>query len=318
MRPLARPRARLALVALGLFVLVAIFADLLACEAPLVAHYDGKWLVAPALTGHTRWTPEQSQAVDRSGWALWAPVRAGPATRSARGANDAASSAHWLGTDANAHDVVAVAIHGTRTIVVIAGVSLLCAAILGLFLGALAGYGPPVLDGLLARSVELTGAVPTVMLIALLRAGGALPAGLSLVLVIAALRGVEIARLTRGEVLRVGGSDYVMAARALGATAPSVVVRHVLPHVLGPLLVSLTFGAAAIVALEAALTFLGLGLPKDSASWGALLGHAGGDARTVTWLLPAFCVVLATASLYVVAEALDDVVSARRGGPSRV
>ena len=82
MRPLQRPTARLALFTLALFVLVAVFADLLASEAPLLAHYHGKWVIAPALTGHARWTTEQSRALRREGWAVWAPVRAGPGTQS--------------------------------------------------------------------------------------------------------------------------------------------------------------------------------------------------------------------------------------------
>jgi ABC-type dipeptide/oligopeptide/nickel transport system permease subunit len=312
-----RARAHLSVVVLMLFVLVAVFADLMAASGPLIARSHAGWIVAPDLRGR-HWTPaERTALLSEGGFSIWAPIPFGSDTPCPEGPNAPPSAAHWLGTDAAAHDVLAVTIHGTRTIVVLTALSSLWAALIGFVLGAAAGHGPPFVDGLLARSIELTGAIPTVVLIALLRAGNLLPAGLAFLIVVTALRAVEIARLTRGEVLRVGGSDYVLAAHALGASGPAVLFRHVLPHVLGPLSVSVTLGAASIVGLEAALSFLGLGLAREAPSWGSLLGQIGSGARPLTLVVPAACVVTMTGCLYALADRLDDWASARRAGPTR-
>jgi len=160
---------------------------------------------------------------------------------------------------------------------------------LGLGFGALAGQGSPLPDALLARAVEVTGALPALIVLALVRASNAIPAWLGFVLVLSLLRSVEIARLVRGEVLRVGGTDYILAARALGASTRHVIRRHLFPHVLGPVLVSAAFTAASVVALEAALGFLGFGLSNDVASWGSLLGQVGSGLATRAWVVPALC-----------------------------
>jgi len=245
-------------------------------------------------------------------------VRAGPATRAAAGPYAAPSARHPLGTDGDARDVLAITIHGTRTVLGTTFAVLLVALTLGVALGTWAGQGPPLADALLARSVEFTGAVPAVVALALLHASGRSGHWIAFVLIVATLRAVEIARLVRGEVLRVGGNDYVLAARAIGGSTLGVIRRHVMPHVWGPVLVSGVFTAAGIVTLEAALSFLGLGLPAQTASWGGLLGQAGTGMGPTALAAPAAAIVLTTACLYRVGDALDDWVCARRGGPSRV
>jgi ABC-type dipeptide/oligopeptide/nickel transport system permease subunit len=151
-----------------------------------------------------------------------------------------------------------------------------------------------------------------------LRASNAVSAWLGFVIVLSFLRSVEIARLVRGEVLRVEGTDYLLAARALGASTRHVIRDHVLRHMLGPVLVSAAFTAASVVALEAAFGFVGLGLSSDSASWGALLGQIGSGLAARAWIVPALAAVLTTLACYTVADALDDWICARRDGPSRV
>lgn len=287
MKSLARPAVRASLVFLAMLTLVAIFADLIASDSPLVASGAAGIEVLPGV--QRALTPTQPE------WAVWAPVRANP-----------------LATNApNAMAVLAGTVHGARSVVLITLAVLAISLVLGLAGGALAGYGPPVADALLARVVELTGALPTLVVLAVVRAIEHVPSIVSFVLVVAVLRGVRIARLVRGEMLRVSAEDYVVAARALGAPGWRVAGRHVLPHVAGPVLVAVAFTAAGVVALEAGMSFVGLGLPADVPSWGALLGRArelGAPA-----LVPATAIVVTTAACWLVADALDDALAARRG-----
>jgi peptide/nickel transport system permease protein len=136
---------------------------------------------------------------------------------------------------------------------------------------------------------------------------------LSFVAVVAALRAVRIARLVRGEILRVAGQDFVLSARALGVPEWRIATTHVLPHVMGPVLVAATFTLSSVVALEAALSFVGLGLPAHVPSWGGLLGQAGSGVPALAIVVPAVAVVTTTAAAWLVADALDDALSARRG-----
>jgi ABC-type dipeptide/oligopeptide/nickel transport system permease subunit len=202
-------------------------------------------------------------------------------------------------------------LRGTRSVVVqTLGVSLV-ALCLGLVLGVVAGGGPPLADAFLARAVELGQALPSVVILALVLAAYPAHPALGFVLVLGALRGLELARLVRGEVLRISEEQFVLAARAVGVSSGRLLRHHVLPHALGPVVVSLSFGAAGVVALQAALGVLGLAATHG---WGSLMGQAvrGRDAAATAW--PALAVVLMTGSLYLLAEALADRESRFRRG----
>ena len=209
----------------------------------------------------------------------------------------------WLGGKLG---LLASAARGT--LLATAGVLGLALAI-GLLLGTLAGVGPPLFDALLARSVELTGALPSIVLLALLRTAQPISPALGFVLALGVLRGVEMARLVRGEMLRVSGQEFVLAARALGASGLERVRAHILPHTLSPLLVSAAFCAAMVVGLDTALGLLGLG---STATFGELVGHAIQGSRPGAAVAPALAAALTTAATYLVAEALDDAQSERR------
>jgi len=318
---LRRWPTRVAAVLLALLALIGVFADLLASEAPLVAHKDGTWWVLPALTEPSvrgRTSTEIARELGQDAWVVWAPVRAGPTTRADIGPLAPPSDAHPLGTDAASRDVLSVLVHGARGVMLTTLVVVIVALVFGIPLGTLAGVGTALPDALLARSVELTGALPTVVLLTLVHVSGLLPGWLGFVVVLSALRAVQMARLVRGEVLRVSGSEFLLAARAVGGSTPRVIRHHVMPHVWGPVLVSAAFTAAAVVGLEAATSFLGLATTADTATWGSLLGGAGSGIRAQALWPAAFASISTTGAWYVLGDALDDWVCARREGPSRV
>jgi ABC-type dipeptide/oligopeptide/nickel transport system permease subunit len=318
---LRRWPARVAAVLLALLALVGVFADLLASEAPLVARGNGTWWVLPALTEPSvrgRSSDDIAHELGEDAWVVWAPVRAGPTTRAAIGPLAGPASGHPLGTDAASRDVLSVLIHGTRSVMLTTLVVVVVALAFGIPLGTLAGVGTTLPDAVLARSVELTGALPTVVLLTLVHVSGLLPGWFGFVVVLSALRTVQMARLVRGEVLRVSGSEFLLAARALGGSTSGVIRRHVMPHIWGPVLVSAAFSAAAVVGLEAAVAFLGISTTPDGATWGSLLGEAGSGLHARALWPAAFASISTTGAWYVLGDALDDWVCARREGPSRV
>jgi ABC-type dipeptide/oligopeptide/nickel transport system permease subunit len=313
---LARSAVRTSGAVLGLLVLVAIFADLLACNAPLVMSRGDEITILPILSTPQRVRDKSAcdiaAELGPTDWAIWPPVRSDGISRSPAGAPRACPGSHLLGQDAEGHDLLARFIHGTRSMVLCTGMTLAVALLAGLLLGALAGTGARLADWVLSRSVELTGMLPTVVLLGLVHAIRGGPSVEGFVLVVGLLRAVQIARLLRGEFLHVGGQPFVTAAVALGAAPGRVLLHHMLPHALRPVLVCTAFGAASVVALEAALSFLGLALPAGVPTWGALLSQVGRGAGLAVAALPGLGIAATTAALYVLAEAAEGALDPRR------
>lgn len=208
---------------------------------------------------------------------------------------------HWLGTDELGRDVLARVLHGGRASLVIAGGATLLAGAIGVALGLWAGYVGRWADAFVMRATEVVMAFPTLLLAIALAA--VLPRGpLSVTLTLALVGWTSIARLTRGAVLQVKGQEFVEASLSVGASHLQVVWRHVLPNV-APLAATLiVLKLADMLLLEAALGFLGLGVPAPDPTWGSLIGQSRLAIFHHPWIgLPAgalvFLTVLASAML---------------------
>jgi peptide/nickel transport system permease protein len=189
-----------------------------------------------------------------------------------------ASLAQELLTRANTADVFAWWCLATQNTLAILLVVTLVATLLGGVLGASSVYGDTGLGGLLLRGVEFVGAVPALILAGILRLVEPSGGVLALLATLTMLRTLEVAQLVRAQVLQILPSDFVEASRALGASRRWQLRVHVLPRLLQPLAINLLMGASALVGLEAALTFTGLGLPSGVPSWGGgLAALARGD-----------------------------------------
>lgn len=176
---------------------------------------------------------------------------------------------------------------------------------LGVTLGGLAGLGPPVFRSLLRRLVELSGALPTVLLVIVAQSIGSIAPWVGTALVISATRSVEVARIVcvRSDQLR--ADDFVLAARATGKPLLRTLRTELVPHVMPAALVSAAFAVATVVSVEAAVTYLGLGSAGARATWGGWLGEAAreGDFGAMAW--PAASITVTTAALYTLAELAD-------------
>ncbi|MEP6590052.1 MAG: ABC transporter permease [Gemmatimonadota bacterium] len=218
----------------------------------------------------------------------------------------APSAAHWLGTDQFARDVLARFAWGARNSLGIAAIAVMVATAIGSLLGLLAGSTEGVVSGMLRRLIDVGLALPRVIvLLVLIAATGRLSTPV-LAVVIGLTGWPGMARLVRGETLRLRHAPYVLAARALGARPARVLLRDIFPGTLAPMLVAATLGVADAILLEAGLSFLGLGLPLPEPSWGGMLLDAREYLGRAPWLLffPAAGLVLATSTATLLGETL--------------
>jgi len=221
------------------------------------------------------------------------------------------SRAHAFGTDDLGRDVLAGVIHGARTsVLVVASVTLL-AAIIGIAVGAVAGYRPGAIDDALMRATDFVLVVPrfflAVVVIALFGAGLD-----RLILVLGLTSWPAIARVVRAQTLSLVRREFVDAARALGAKDMRILVRYVLPGALPAALVVISINAAGVILLEAGLSFIGLGDPQRM-SWGYLANNAQRFLRVAWWvaLFPGAAIALAVLGLNLLGDALNDLLDPR-------
>ncbi len=318
-------RSRLNRVALGIILFIvalALSADFIASDKPIVAHFEGRLYILPNLV-----SPPELRVYDNSllvgamkpgDWAILPIVPWGQNTHDLTQVLAEPSSTHWLGTDPGGRDVLARLIHGARVSLAVGVMAVVVLVAVGLAFGTLAAYYGGWIDGLLMRVLEVVHSVPTLLLLVAMLAVLA-PEGwtavFSMMLVIGLIGWTGVARLVRGEILRVKTLDYVVASRAQGASDARIILQHILPNSVSPVLVSATFSMASAILLESALSFLGFGIPDDMASWGGLLNGARGN--TDAWWLAVFpgSAIFLTVTVYNVAgEGLRDAIDPRLRG----
>jgi peptide/nickel transport system permease protein len=231
------------------------------------------------------------------------------------------SSAHWLGTDTLGRDMTARVVHGARVSLAVGLLSAGFALLIGLPLGGLAGYRGGWADAAVSRLVEAFLCFPTLLLVLALLA--AAPGGflgrsdtLRIALVLGLTGWMPAARYLRAEFLRLKRSEMVLAARAVGAPDLRVMVRHILPSALAPVLVTVAFAVGAAVSLEAALSFLGLGVRPPVATWGGLLADAREHVNSAWWLalFPGLALFVTVLACNLLGEGLRDLLDPRASG----
>ena len=219
------------------------------------------------------------------------------------------SMAHLMGTDDLGRDVLSGVLHGMRTSTIVATVAVLLAGVIGVFVGAVAGYCGGRVDDVLMRITEIFQGCPRFFLAIV--AVALLGAGLDIVILVLGLTSWPmLARVVRAESLSLREREFVEAARALGASGPSILVRHVLPSVLPFAWVVISLLAASVILLEASLSYLGLGDPNVM-SLGYLANNAQGFMRSAWWMavFPGLAIVVAVLGLSLVSDAVGDVLN---------
>ena len=227
------------------------------------------------------------------------------------------SPQHLLGTDELGRDVFTRLLYGGRVSLLIGLFTMLVASSIGTVYGLVAGYFGGWVDVLMMRFVELLLSFPAIFLLLILIAyiGGHAPLVL-MVLYLGLFGWMGLARIVRGEVLRARSLDYVDAARATGVGHSRVLFGHILPNVMAPVWVSATFAAAGAMLSEAALDYLGFGLPPNVASWGNMLADANNWVLTqpLDAVVPGALITIAVVALNFIGDALRDALDPRHVG----
>jgi peptide/nickel transport system permease protein len=218
------------------------------------------------------------------------------------------SLAHPFGTDPYSRDVLSRVIYGARLSLTIGLLATLVSLTLGVFYGAVAGYAGGLVDGIMMRLLDALLAIPRLLLLlGILVAWPQFSVG-ALILFLGLTGWFGLSRIVRGQVLALKHAEFVTAAQALGATRGRILIRHLLPNLISPIVVAATLGVAHVIVLEAGLSYLGIGVPQPLASWGNIILDGADQVATLWWmsLFPGLFMVLTVMTLNVLGESLRD------------
>lgn len=302
-------------------VVMALTADFIANDKPLYCKYKGEsyfpvFKEYAVGLGLTKWEP-QFLNVDWKALefetTIWPPIKYYPSGVDLynSSASPSTETGHYLGTDGIGRDVLSGLIHGSRISLSVGFVAAGIAILIGVVLGAFAGYYGGKTDLIIMRFVEIMQLFP----------------GFFLIITIVALYGSSIwfimiaigltswtgnTKLVRGEILKVRSMDYISAATSLGLSNKRIIFRHVLPNAIAPVLISASFDIAGAILTEAGLSFLGFGVAATTVTWGSVLSEARG-ATSAWWLavFPGFMIFLTVVAYNLVGEGIRDALDPR-------
>lgn len=246
-------------------------------------------LLAPVLAPHGPWDIDLASEL------------AGPSAR------------HWLGAGENGIDVLTHVLYGARVSLIVSLFAVLLSAGIGVVLGGIAGYAGGLVDEGLMRVVDVLLAFPGILLAIFITAVMG-PSLMNVVFALTVTGWTGYARLMRGQLLTLREREYVQAARVLGAGHSRILFRHLLPNAAGPLLVQATFAVPGVILAEASLSFLGLGVPPGTPSWGALVDQGTQYLLVAPHiaLFPGIALAIVVLGFNFLGDALRDAMDPRR------
>jgi peptide/nickel transport system permease protein len=225
---------------------------------------------------------------------------------------------HFMGTDQYGRDVFSRLLYGSRISLAVGLVAVSIYIFIGTFVGAVAGYYGGVIDALLMRLVDVLLCIPTFFLILMVIAFIG-PSIMNVMIIIGLTSWTDVARLVRGEVLSLKEREFVQVAKVIGMKDVRIIMKHILPNAMGPILVVATLGIGGAILTESSLSFLGLGVQPPTPSWGNML-QEGKDHLTDAWWLvtfPGLAIFITVLGYNLLGEGLRDLLDPRLRGSGR-
>ncbi len=230
-----------------------------------------------------------------------------PSYREKAASQQRPNAQHWFGTDILGRDIFSRVLYGARISMLIGVVAVAISLAIGLFLGALSGFFSGISDAVIMRIADIFFAFPYILgAIAIMTILG--PGVLNIFIAIGILGWASVARLFRSSILSIKEKEYIEAARALGASNARIIVKHIFPNSFAPLIVYSTMNVGTAIIVEAALSFLGLGVQPPTPSWGKMLSESLSYINTAPWLMffPGLAILITVLGFVLLGDGLRD------------
>lgn len=310
--------AYLSLIFILLLSVVAVFEDFIAGDKPLLLVSNGEYYF-PVIKEYPdfRGVDFKKMVRNKDVYSVFPPVPYSPTESDLMSILSPPSGEHLLGTDDRGRDVLSRMIHGTRISLSIGLIAVGISMIIGIILGAVAGFYGGKADFIISRLFEIMMTFPVFFLILTILAFSN-PSIYNIMIVIGLTGWTGIARLVRGEFLKLRNLNYIEAARALGGSDFRIMAIHMLPNSLAPVLVSATFGIAGAILVESSLSFLGFGVPPPEPSWGDILSQSQKYVDFAWWLVlfPGVAIFLTVTSFNLLGEGFRNAIDPKLKGRS--
>ncbi|MDR3237702.1 MAG: ABC transporter permease [Spirochaetia bacterium] len=287
-------------------IVTAILAPLIANNKPYI-YVSEKGVYFPLFFNHSELKDADLRSGAYPGFKIFPPVPYSPSEYDLSFIVLPPSAKHIMGTDEQGRDLASRMIHGTRVSIFIGFIAVFLYVMIGIVVGALAGFYGGKADMVISRLIEIVMCFPTFFLILTILALWG-PSLLSVMVVIGITGWTGIARIVRGEFMRLREADYIVSAKAAGAGDFRVIFTHMLPNALPPVLVSAMFGIASTILIESSLSFLGFGVQPPTPSWGDILSQSRDFIDFAWWLtlIPGFAIFITITAYNLVGDGLQD------------